>query len=368
MGQYGLQYVTDGYTNVPELIRGPLVADVARLDGASGPSEFLEILRPSRLLAWLPPGWVSAGMGLAVRGEWGRGLLFLLLSTVSVALLLWAHAGIVRRLMAGAALSLGIGRVRTRRWRLRLPSPPALSALFRKDWIYLWRSPMPRRLLFSSLFIVIAVALPLRSMLTGEDRPSGLDAALPLLASALIVIPVSMAINLGLTASYLGTIDREGFGTLALSVADRRLVILSANLAVLLYAGLLYLVLATVVALLANSWELMPLVLYVSLCLQIGSTPAYNLAALMGPFRAQLKFRGGRQRGNVWGILGFLVSAPPVLGLVALPYLFWRPGLILSLPLAGAYGVGLYLLTLKPLARLLQSREYKILEAVTAQE
>ena len=344
------------------------MADVARLDGASGPSEFLEILRPSRLLAWLPPGWVSAGMGLAVRGEWGRGLLFLLLSTVSVALLLWAHAGIVRRLMAGAALSLGIGRVRTRRWRLRLPSPPALSALFRKDWIYLWRSPMPRRLLFSSLFIVIAVALPLRSMLTGEDRPSGLDAALPLLASALIVIPVSMAINLGLTANYLGTIDREGFGTLALSVADRRLVILSANLAVLLYAGLLYLVLATVVALLANSWELMPLVLYVSLCLQIGSTPAYNLAALMGPFRAQLKFRGGRQRGNVWGILGFLVSAPPVLGLVALPYLFWRPGLILSLPLAGAYGVGLYLLTLKPLARLLQSREYKILEAVTAQE
>ena len=96
--------------------------------------------------------------------------------------------------------------------------------------------------------------------------------------------------------------------------------------------------------------------------------PAYNLAAIVGPYRAQLKFSAGRQRGNLWGLLAWLVSAPPVLALIVLPYVFWKPGLALTLPLGAVYSLGLYALTLKPLARLLQRREYTILEAVTAEE
>jgi hypothetical protein len=115
-------------------------------------------------------------------------------------------------------------------------------------------------------------------------------------------------------------------------------------------------------------WIVIPLGLYFGLCLQIGSTPAYNLAAIIGPYRAQLKFTGGRQRGNMWGMLAWLVSAPPVLLLIALPYVLWPPALLITLPIGLVYSVGLYVLTLRPLARMLQRREYTVLAAVTARE
>jgi hypothetical protein len=306
-------------------------------------------------------------MGLAVWGAWGQALLFLVVSMAFVALLLWIHAGITRRLMAGAALSVGIERVRSRRIGLRLPGPAVFWALFRKDWTYLWRSPVPRRLILSSLFMVVAMAFPMRSM-AQESASDLLAEAAPLIASAFIITMASMAINLGLTANYFGAIDREGFVTVALSVSDRRLVLLSANMAVLVYTGLQWLVITLVIALLTKSWVVLPLGLYLGLCLQLGSTPAYNLAAIIGPYRAQLKFRGGRQRGNMWGMLAWLVSAPPVLALIVLPYVFWKPGLLLTLPLGLLYSLGLYGFTLKPLARLLGRREHDVLAAVTAHE
>jgi hypothetical protein len=367
LGQYIVQFATDDYTNLPQILQGPLVHDLAQLGEASGPSQFLEILRPSRVLTWLPPGWTTAGMGLAVWGAWGQALLFLALSMGFVALLLWIHAGITRRLMAGAALSVGIERVRSRRIGFRLPGPPIFWALFRKDWIYLWRSPVPRRLILSSLFMVVAMAFPMRGMAQESDSDV-LAEAVPLIASAFIITMGSMAVNMALTANYFGAVDREGFVTLALSVSDRRLVLLSANMAVLVYTGLQWLAIALVIALLTQSWVVLPLGLYLGLCLQIGSTPAYNLAAIIGPYRAQLKFRGGRQRANMWGMLAWLVSAPPVLALVVLPYVFWKPGLLLTLPLGLLYSLGLYGFTVKPLARLLGRREHDILAAVTAQE
>jgi hypothetical protein len=364
VGQYVVQYATDNYDHLPQL---PFLERLDGLTETSGLGEALEILRISRLLTWLPPGWTTAGMGLAVRGEWGLALLFLALSTACVALLLRLHAGVTRRLMEGAALSIGTERVRSRDWLLRLPGPRAFWALFHKDWLYLWRSPMPRRLLFSSLITIVGIVFPVRSIAQSDAAPAVRE-ALPLIASAFAVTMVSMVVNLGLTANYFGTIDREGFATLALSAQDRRHVILSANLAVTLFAILLVLVLSLGIALLSGSWAVVPLGLYLGLCTQIGGAPAYNLAAIIGPYRTQLKFSGGRQRGNLWGLLAWLISAPPILAMIVLPFIFWRPGLILALPLGIVYSVGLYVLTLKPLARLLQRREHAILEAVTAEE
>jgi hypothetical protein len=268
--------------------------------------------------------------------------------------------------MEGAALSIGTERVRSRRWRLRLPGPPPFWALFRKDWLYLWRSPMPRRLIFASLLMAVSMVLPLRGV--AQSSNPALREALPLIAAAFVVTMVSMIVNLGLTGNYFGTIDREGFATLALSALDRRHVVLAANLATTLYAGVQVLVLSSVIALLSGSWAVLPLGLYLGLCLQVGGTPAYNLVAIIGPYRAQLKFSGGRQRGNLWGLLAWLISAPPVLALIVLPYIFWKPGLALTLPLGVTYSLGLYAVTLKPLARLLQRREHAILEAVTTEE
>jgi hypothetical protein len=341
------------------------------LDTASGPSEALEMLNISRLLIWVPPAWPTAGMSLAVSGQWGLALLFLALSVVGVTLLLRVHAGITRRLMQGAALSIGAERVRSRRWRVRLPGPPALWAVFRKDWLYLLRSPIPRRLIFSSIMMIAAMAIPLMHGFSegDSDIPLAIQNLIPLFAGAFVLTMTGMAVNMGLTANYFGAIDREGFVTLALSPLKRQYALLSANLVALLYAGLQFTVISLVIAIITGVWALLPLGICLGVCLQIGSTPAYNLAAIIGPYRAQLKFsRGTRQRGNMWGMLAWVVSAPPVLALILLPYIFWKPGLVITIPAAIVYSVGLYALTLKPLSRLLQRREHAILEAVTAQE
>ena len=361
--QYVVQYVAQ---EMPNLSRIPFLQGLERLSEASGPGEFLELLNLSRLLVWFPSGWGTAGMGLAVIGEWGKALFFLGLSLAFVAFLLRVHAGITRRLMQGAALRMGTERVRNRKWRLRLPGPPDFWAFFRKDWLYLWRSPMPRRLIFSTLIMTVSIVFPMRSI-AQSDNPA-LREAMPLIAGVFAVTMVSMVINLAMTANYFGTTDREGFTTLALSAADRRLVLLSNNLAVLLYAGLQYTVLLLGIALLTGSWAILPLGLYLGLCLQIGGAPAYNLAAIIGPYRVQLKFSGGRQRGNLWGMLAWVISAPPIMALLMLPYIFWKPGLVITMPLGAMYSLGLYVFTLHPLAKLLQRREHAILQAVTTQE
>jgi hypothetical protein len=368
LGQYALQYLSDNFTNFEQMLPAPLRDQLTPLGGTSGPSEFLEILGLSRLLTWLPPGWGTAGMGLAATGEWTRGLTFLFFSLAFVALLLWIHAGITRRLMAGAALSVGAERVRSRQWRTTPPGPSAFWALWRKDWLHLWRSPMPRRLVFSSLVMVVAMLLPLRG-LTDQMRSPIVAQAMPLIAFAFIGTMASIAINMGLTANYFGTIDREGFATLALTAYDRRYVFLAANLVALFYAGVQYLLIALVVAAVTGRWAILPLGLFLGLCLQVGGTPAYNLASVIGPYRAQLMFTSGtRQRGNLWGILAWAVSAPPVLALILVPYILWKPGLAITIPLVAAYSVGLYAITLRPLARLLQRREHAILDAITSKE
>ncbi len=377
VGQYAVQYTADDLGTLPKAARpllGELEPELERLSEPNSFAEFrssaskvLEILRVSRLLIWLPPGWTTAGMGLAASEDWSHALLFLALSTTLVALLLRVHAGITRRLMQGAALSVGVERVRSRAWLQRLPGPAAFWALFRKDWLYLWRSPLPRRMIFSSLMMIVAMVLPMQRS-AQADTPSAIREAIPLATGALVITMVGMAINMGLTANYFGAIDREGFTTLAISPLDRRYTILSANLAILLYAGAQILVISLAIALISGYWPALPLGLYLGLCLQISGSPAYNLAAIVGPYRAQLKFTQGRQRGNLWGIVTWLISAPPILALVVLPYIFWKPGLVFTLPLGVIYSLGLYALTLKPLARLLQRREHIVLQAVIAEE
>jgi hypothetical protein len=357
--QYALQNL--------DLSNTPIQPLVSQLEKASGPSEFLEMLNLSRFLMWLPPAWPAAGMGLTARGEWGLAILFLGLSVAGVALLLLGHARITRRLMEGAALSIGVERVRSREWRVRLPGPPAFWALFKKDWLYLWRSPVPRRLIFSSLIMTVAMVLPMRNI-GQSDAPSVVRGALPILIGASAITMASMAINMGLASNYFGVIDREGFTTLALSPTDRRYALLSANLAALLYTSAQVLVISLAFSILAGRWEVLPLGIYLGICLEIGGLPAYTLAAIIGPYRTQLKFtRGTRQRGNLWGILAWVISAPLVLATL-LPYVIWKPLLMLTLPLGIVFVLGIYALTLKPLARLLQRREHTILEAITTQE
>jgi hypothetical protein len=366
-GQYVLQLTTDNFNNLPAFLDVPFLENLNRLDTASGPSEALEILRLSRLLIWLPPGWATAGMSSALIEKWGQAVLLLAFSIAFAVLMLRLHAGITRRLMNGAALRIGAARVKSRSQRFHLPGPPSFWALFQKDWAYIWRSPMPRRMLLSAVFIVLPVIVPLREL--SDIDNATIRAALPLIVAAFAMTMVSMTNNMTITANYFGTIDREGFASLISSPVRRRYSLLASNLAVSIFTIIQYVFISAAIAIATGDWAILLLGPFLGLCLQIGGAPAYNLAAIIGPYRTQLKFsRGTRQRGNAWGLLAWITSAPPVLAMIVLPYIFWRPGLVLTLPLAVVYCVGLYTLTLTPLSRLLQRRERAILEAIITQK
>jgi hypothetical protein len=270
--------------------------------------------------------------------------------------------------MNGAAMSMGVERVRSNQRFLHLPGPPAFWALFRKDWIYLRRNPLLRQLFLPVLMIVVMLFLTMRTMTRSGDMPAEAITAMPMIVCAFAISIVSMTGNLVFTANYYGVVDRKGFAILAAAPIDRRYIILSANLAVLLFTSLQTLVISLGVALATQSWYTLPLGFYLGLCLQIGGLPAYNLAAIIGPYRARLQFGTKQRQGNMWGMLAWLISTPPVLVLVVLPYMFWKPGLIITLPLGLIYSLGLYGITLKPLAHLLQRRERPILDAVAAEE
>jgi hypothetical protein len=223
-------------------------------------------------------------------------------------------------------------------------------------------------LIFSSVIAVLALLLPLRDASSSNLSPM-IRRALPLLAFVFVSMLTGMGINMSMTANYFGTFDREGFATLAASPVDRRYVLLSANLVTVIYVLAQESIVLLVIAALTQSWSVIPLALYLGLCVQIGHLPPCNLASILAPYRAQLKFTtGGRRHGNLWGMLAWLVSAPPVVLMVVVPFLFWRPGLVLTLPLAAVYAGALYGFTLGSLARLLGRREYRILDAVVAQE
>ncbi|NLS78664.1 MAG: hypothetical protein GXY76_15525, partial [Chloroflexi bacterium] len=84
-----IQAVTRNFEDTSALDRLIGLEIAERLEQVTGPSEFLEVLAPSRLLKWLPVGWGTAGMGLGGQGEWGQALGFLALALVVVGALLW---------------------------------------------------------------------------------------------------------------------------------------------------------------------------------------------------------------------------------------------------------------------------------------
>jgi hypothetical protein len=368
LGQSFIQRLIQNYEDIPFLQRLPIQDLLAQLSTARSLSQFLEILRPSRVLMWFPAGWTTAGMASASAGAWGRSALFLALSVAAVGLLLWLHAAITRRLMQGAAVGLGAEKVRSHEGRLserfsgRLPGPATFWALLRKDWIYLWRSPGTRRMIFAG---VMAILPAMFFIWQPGMEDTEFQTFIPLIAGLMIIMMMSMMINMSVTANYFGIIDREGFGALALAPVDRRQIILSANVTVFLAATVLHTLILAVLAIFTRAWALLPLGVCLAVCMQISGTPLYTLAAIIGPYRMQLQYTSGaRQRGNMWGMLAWFIAGIPMALLLVMPYILWQPALFVTIPAAILYSVGLYALTLKPLANLLQRREHAILEAV----
>ena len=109
---------------------------------------------------------------------------------------------------------------------------------------------------------------------------------------------------------------------------------------------------------------MLPWGLYFALCLHFGTMPLYHLSSILAPYRAPLQAWGGKG-GNMGVFIAWTVGTPPIVALFVLPALLWPPAQIVTLPLAAVYAFGLYALTLKPIATLMDRRTHQILEAIT---
>lgn len=321
----------------------------------------LNYVRLSRILQWLPTGWGTAGMSLASAGQWAASLGFLALGWLLALGLLWAHSGLTRRLMQGAAVRLATERVGKGGLGWWLPGPTPLGGLVGKDWAYLLRSPVTKRVLLSAPIVMVSFGVALWQ-LQNAAKSSALLERLPFLALVLLVVSTNLAMT-NSAGNYFGAVDREGFAALVLSPSDRRYTLLAANFATLLLTMAIDFVFSLLVAVASARPGLFPLGLLLAFCLHLATAPAFNLASVIGPYRDKLDTWGSNQ-GNLWTLIAWVVASPPPLLLVALPYLLWRPGLWITLPLTVVYGVGLYALTLRPVANLMDRRSDRILAAV----
>lgn len=204
------------------------------------------------------------------------------------------------------------------------------------------------------------------------------DSVKPFLATASTIFPLFMLIQF--MSNQFG-LDRDGFRALMLSSADRRLILFGKNLACLPAAvGPGFFLLAFITVPLRLSPEIVVATLFqlVTLFLIIGIVG--NLISILVPFRiAPGAMRPTKPRIEIVLLmmvlqLFFMATITPVF-LPDLMDLLWRQGglptlvpvnLILSAVLCGAM-VLVYWQTLGPLGRLLQKRETKILETVTAE-
>jgi ABC-2 type transport system permease protein len=194
-----------------------------------------------------------------------------------------------------------------------------------------------------------------------------------------------MAFSLFMLVQFLANqfgFDRQGFRAYVLSPVDRRLVLLGKNLATWPVGAGFGLLLLTML----SFWLRLPIltalaaVFQLAILLLLGSLGG-NLLSIFVPYRIQ----AGSMKPTKMPALPTLVMVlcqmlfPVVLAPVLLPALLewlwhlaggpaWVPvNLICSALLAGLIAM-LYWRTLEPIGRLLQRREIKILNTVTAEQ
>jgi ABC-2 type transport system permease protein len=251
--------------------------------------------------------------------------------------------------------------------------PEAAAAVGLATFQSMLRAPEIKMQWGSSFLVTLLVGAPLLFRASG-DLPA---AAGPFITSGVVVF--SMFLMIGVVGNQFG-FDRDGFRALVLSPAERWQILLGKNLAAFPAAAASAMILVLVITI----WlRLSPLVLLASLLQLVvgvlGACVAGNLMSILVPYRIQ---PGSMKPTKMPGLAMLLlvvsqmslplaltpVFVPPLAGFVLERYGIARAdviNLLLSLVLAAAT-VLLYWWSLFPTGRLLQRRETRILQTVSA--
>jgi ABC-2 type transport system permease protein len=348
----------------------------------------------NRLVAaqcYIPPLWVSVGaQGLAEGRVWpalfgtlgclGLGALGLRRAYLATLRFYRGQTGalVARRikpsdLKARPAAAPASGRARF--LELRLPGvPEPAAALALATFRSMLRAPEVKMAWAGSFIVTLIVG----ASLLFRSAPTMPEAVKPFLATAAVVFSIFMLVQF--FANQFG-FDRDGFRSLILSPADRRLVLLGKNLACApvgagfgtILLGLISLRLhLPVFEFAAVLFQLITLLLFAGL--------AGNLLSILVPYR----IRSGSLKPTKMPGLAMLVmflchmlfplTMVPVFVAPLLELAWRRAGLPAAVPvnlifsmLLAALAAVLYGTTLAPLGRLLQRRETKILGVITVE-
>jgi hypothetical protein len=258
---------------------------------------------------------------------------------------------------------------------LRLPAvPEQAAALALATFRSLLRAPEVKMAWGSSFLSMVIIG----AMVFLRSPPHLSDTAKPFIATGVVAFSIFMFVQF--LANQFG-LDRDGFRSLILSPADRRLILLGKNLASLPVGATFGAILLT----LSSVWLHLPWLVFTAALFQLATLLllaglAGNVLSILVPYRIQpgsmkpTKMPGLAMLVMILCQMLFPVAMAPAFA-PPLAELLWRlagwPGvvpvnLILSVLLAALAAVA-YWQTLGPLGRLLQRRETKILGVVTVE-
>jgi ABC-2 type transport system permease protein len=258
---------------------------------------------------------------------------------------------------------------------LRLPAvPEQAAALALATFRSLLRAP-EIKMAFGSAFLSMGI---IGAMVFLRSPPHLSDTAKPFIATGVAAFSIFMFVQF--LANQFG-LDRDGFRSLILSPAERRLILLGKNLASLPVCAAF----GTLLLAITSTWLHLPVLVFVAALFQFAALlllagMAGNVLSILVPYRIQ---SGSMKPTKMPGLAMLVMMLCHMLFPVAmapafappLAELLWRlagwpvavpVNLILSILLAALAAVA-YWQTLGALGRLLQRRETKILGVVTVE-
>ncbi len=343
----------------------------------------------STYLQWFPPGMAARAIQQVYLGNWGAGLLWLVVSLGACILVLYLWAVVLERGLSTPEVGGTVSSRRQRRARSgeaqALPQAQTANigfwqrigstqtiAITVKDLTYFWRDPQLKAVLLSSLYIVIVLVIgPLFNSRNSSTAWLTLTYGAPLAAFFAM-----------LTLSYnsLG-LERQSLTTLFLFPVPPRRILFGKNLAVAMLGAIELVILELIGAFLAHDWNIMWPTLIVGLA-GIGIVLGCgNITSIFLPQRMRQIQRGMLASGSSAGNAGCtrslismlmllltLVLLVPVALALLLPLFFHIQWVwVFSIPAALVYAAAFYLITTSLVAPHMLSRAPEIL-AVTTRE
>lgn len=334
--------------------------------------------RPWQLLTFLPPGLAAHAAGSAQSGEYGAafGWIFLLFLITMITLavceriLKKVYLGDVSRKPEAPIAPLLPVRQERSPGSLFLRMPPAMQAMIEKESKYLTRHPYYRLLLANMVYIMFALGY-------GAFESGNIGGA-PRIASVCFALFFILLTESQLFCNQFG-VDGPAVSTLFLFPADRKQILLGKNIVSLVVFSVINLLIIFTLCALAH---LQSYLFAFWFAMQMGVFVVMGLGNYLSIyFPTRLVVKGGRMRlrsgsGQFLYLLLYLammlatllLMIPVIASLIIPSILNVFSDYLIGIPLACAYSIAFYIVSLKLLTPILIEREPDILMKLTAQE